>query len=116
MKLFFHIAVGIPLLLLGFSPALGSGLFAGGRTPTVDRWPYSFGDRYHYDNTGSRWNYDISNPSRHGKPYAKYWQQRFEYDFKIKNHSNQQFQDLIEHLTEDNIHHNERFPSNPTCR
>jgi hypothetical protein len=116
VKILFHIAAAISLLLFGFSLAFGSGLFAAGRTPTVDRWPYSFGDRYHYDNTGSRWNYDSSNPSRHSKPHTKYWQPRFEYDFKIESHTNKQFQDLIEHLTDDNIHHNKRFPYNPTCR
>ena len=111
MKLFVSIFVGLSILLSGLNWAFGFSLLEGGKTTSVNRWPYSFGDRYIYDNTGSRWNYDSGHRSHHSKWHHKYWQPRFEYDYKVYGHTDEEFQDLIEHLSEDNIHHIK--PSHP---
>jgi len=111
VKLFLHIIVGTTIILSGLSSALGFSFFDGGQTSSVNRWPYSFGDRYIYDNTGSKWNYDSGNRSHQSTRHHKYWQPRFEYDYKVKGHSDEEFQDLVEHLSKDNVHHVK--PSHP---
>jgi hypothetical protein len=93
----------------------GFSLLEGGRTRSVDRWPYSFGDRYVYDNTGSRWNYDNSYHDHHRGRRPKYWQPRFEYDDKTLN-ENEQLQDLVEHLSRQYHYHPGRSLHGPNCR
>lgn len=116
VKLFLQIIIGISILLSGSNLTFGFSLFNGSKPNSVNRWPYSFGDRYIYDNTGSRWNYDSGNRSNHSNLHQKYWRPRFEYDYKVEVHTDEEFQDLIEHLSKDNIHHNRPSHYDPICR
>jgi hypothetical protein len=103
-------------MLSGITPAFGFSLFEGGKNNSVNRWPYSFGDRYIYDNTGSRWNYDSGYPDHQSKRHSKYWQPRFDYKYNYEGHSDEEFQDLIEHLSEDQLHPKDTYHNDPICR
>ena len=121
MKLIFSIIVGTSIMLTGLPLAFGFDLLMGGKTQPVNRRPYSFGDRYIYDNTGSRWNYDSAYKHsgyryHRGNRHAKYWQPRFEYNNKRPVNENEQFQDLIKHLSNHNFQHIRAFQHDPSCR
>ena len=84
MKLFLSIIIGTLIALLSLTPALGIDLLNGSKTQPVNRWPFSFGDRYIYDNTGSKWNYDYAykyKPHRYllEKRHTLYPHPRFKY-------------------------------------
>lgn len=120
MKLILAIIVGISVMLAELTPVFGFSLLMGAKTQPVNRWPYSFGDRYIYDNTGSRWNYDSTYKHRgsryhRGSRHAKYWQPRFEYNKGLLN-ANEQFQDLIEHLSKPNFQHFRPSHHDSICR
>jgi hypothetical protein len=121
MKLLLSIIVGVSIMLAGLTPVFGFELLMGGRAQPVNRWPYSFGDRYIYDNTGSRWNYDSAYKHsgygyHRGNRRAKYWQPRFEYNNKRPVNENEQFQDLIEHLSRHKFQLIRPFQHDPICR
>lgn len=112
-------------MLSGLAPAFGSSLLSGGKTPSVNRWPYSFGDRYIYDNAGSRWNYNSAYKFREyryrlSNRHAKYWHPRFEYNNQSLINDN--FDGLIEHLSRSRFHHIRSFHPiipyhyDPACR
>ena len=87
-----------------------------GTTQPVNKWPYSFGDRYIYDNAGSRWNYGSGYSDHLSKRQPKYWQPRFEYKYKVEGHTDEKFQDLIEHLSEHQFRPEDTFHYGPICR
>ena len=103
-------------MLSGLPSAFGFSLLNGAKTQSVNRWPYSFGDRYTYDNAGSRWNYDSGYRDHHSNQQPKYWHPRFEYNYKVEGHTDEEFQDLIEHLSEHQFHPEDTYHYNPTCR
>jgi hypothetical protein len=113
VKLFICIIVATSIILSGLTPAFGFRLFEGSKTNSVNRWPYSFGDRYIYDNAGSSWNYDSGYRS---KRQPKYWQPRFEYKYNYEGHSDEKFQDLIEHFSKDQLHPKNTYDNDPICR
>ena len=113
MKLLICIIVGTSVMLSGLTPAFGFNLLKGAETQSVNRWPYSFGHRYIYDNAGSSWNYDSGYRSN---PQPKYWQPQFEYNYKVEGQSDEKFQDLIEHLSKDQFHPDDTYHYDPTCR
>jgi len=104
VKLFLPFVVAISIVV-GTAPVFGFSLQNAGKGPSVNRWPYSFGDRYIYDNAGSRWNYESGYRDHQGNNRPKYWQPRFEYELKVEGHTNENFQDLMEHLSEHQFHH-----------
>jgi hypothetical protein len=102
VKLFLSIIVGTSIMLSGLIPASGFSLLYGGKTQSVNRWSYGFGDRYIYDNAGSSWNYDSAyklkdNAYRchHRNRDQKYWHSRFKYEPQSQMDEN--FHGLIEH-------------------
>ena len=113
MKILFSIIVGTSVMLAGLTPAYGISLLSG-RTQSATRWPYSFGERYIYDNAGSNWNYDNAhkhNGYRHhrSKRPANYRPLGFEYNHKRV--SNEKFHRLIKHLSGHSFQHKRPFHS-----
>lgn len=108
VKLFFSIIVATSIILSGLTPALGIDLLNGSKTQTVNRWPFSFGNRYIYDNAGSRWNYDYAYKSEHhrhllGRRHTAYPHPRIKYFNKTP--ADQSFDGLIKHLSRNSFHH-----------
>jgi len=116
VKLALSIIVATSLMLSGLPSAFGFSLLNGGKTQPVTKWPYSFGDRYIYDNAGSSWNYGSGYSDPLSKRHPKYWQPRFEYNYKFEGHSDEKFQDLIEHLSEHQFQPENTYQYGPMCR
>ena len=107
MKLLLSIIVGTSMMLTGLTPAFGISLLKG-KTQSVKRWPYSFGDRYIYDNAGSNWNYENANKLsgyrfHRSNRHTDYRHLRFEYNYKSPD--NEKFHRLIKHLSGQSFHH-----------
>ena len=101
------IIAGASIVLSGLSPALGFSLFNRAETQSVNRWPYSIGDSYIYDNAGSNWNYDRGYRIYHGNRHDKHRHLRFIYGFKRP--ANEKLDGLIKHLTRHSSGHYEPF-------
>ena len=121
LKIFLFIIAGIPIMLSGVMPAFGIDLLYGGKSQSVNRWPYSFGDRYKYDNAGSSWNYDSAYKPKHNtyryhhrNRHPKYWPSYFKY--QSVGHTDEKFQDLIEHFSRHNFYHFSPFRRDSICR
>lgn len=101
MKFLLQIIVGTSIMLSGLTPAFGFNSFNRGGTQSVNRWPYSFGDRYIYDNGGSSWNY--GSPQKQGMYRIHRGNQHDKHRLRLKyNHkrpSAEKLDGLIEHLT-----------------
>lgn len=102
MKLLLSIIVGTSIMLSGLTPAFGISLLRG-KTQAVNRWPYSFGDRYIYDNAGSRWNYDSAYKSKGYRYHHSNRHLRFKYNHKSP--INEKFDRLIKHFSRHSFHH-----------
>ncbi len=106
MKPLVHIIVGISLVLSGLPPAFGITLFNRGKSQAVNRWPYSFGDRYIYDNGGSSWNYD-----RFNENYRKYrcnnGHRHLRFQDVHKRSTFEKLDRLIKKFTKNSSRHNE---------
>ena len=101
MKLIINIIVGTSIMLAGLTPAFGFSLLRG-KTSSVNRWPYSFGDRYIYDNGGLSWNYDSHHKHggsqyRPGHRHDKHRHLRFESTHKRPE--DEKLDRLIKHFT-----------------
>ena len=108
VKFLLSLIVGTLIMLSGLTPALGFSLLKGGKTQSVNRWPYGFGNRYIYDNAGSRWNYDSAykhNGYRYhsSKRHAKYWHRR--YKCRHQSPMNEKLPGLIEHFSRHRFDH-----------
>lgn len=111
MKLLFSIIAGTSIMLSGLPPAFGTSLLRG-KTQSVNKWPYSFGDRYIYDNAGSSWNYDSAYKHngyqyQHSNRHDNYRHLRFKYNHKRL--TNENLDRLIKHLTRRSSHHKRPF-------
>lgn len=116
VRRFLTIIVATAFVLAGVTPVGGFSLLESGKTNSVNRWPYSFGDRFKCDNTGSRWNYDTGYHDRNSRRHPKYWQTRFEYDKKRPLNENEPLQDLVEHLTRHKFHNISPSRYERSCR
>ena len=105
-KTYLHIIVGVSIVLTGLSPASGFSLL-GGKPQSVNRWPYSFGDRYIYDNGGSSWNYGSGYRYYRGNKHAKHRHLRFMHGYKRP--INEKLDGLIKHLTRHSSRHYKPF-------
>ncbi len=114
MKPLLYIIVGMTILLSALPPAFGCSLFNRGESHTFNRWPYSFGDRYIYDNGGSSWNYD--SPNEHGRScyYCNHRHKKhrfFRFEYTHKRSASEKLDRLIKHFTRNSSRHNEPFHS-----
>lgn len=109
MKSLLSILFGTAVILSGLPPAFGFSLFSMAETQSVNRWPYSFGVHYIYDNGGSSWNYGRGFRDHHGHRLENHQHIRFSYPPKRPLPEN--LDGLIQHLTRHSSGH--RTPYHP---
>jgi hypothetical protein len=112
VKLLFSIIVVTLIMLFGSMLASGFSLLKKGEAQSINKWSYSFGNRYIYDNSGSRWNYDSVHKHkvyRHhlSNRHAKFWHLRNSY--KHQSPMNEKLRNLIEHFSRHKFHHKRSY-------
>ena len=112
MKHLLHIIVGTSIFLSGLSSAFGFTLLKRGKSQSANRWPYSFGDRYIYDNGGSNWNYDSlqqHRKDRFHRSHRHYKHRHLRFQSVRKRPSSEKLDRLVKNFTRNSSRHNEPF-------
>ena len=110
MKFLISFIGAASVMLSGLPPAFGFSLLKSGKTHSVNRWPYSFGDRFIYDNAGSHWDYDSVH--RHKEyPYHRTKHRRLRINYNHERPGNEKLNGLIKHDTGHIPHNKSPFHS-----